>query len=113
MSDLSNQEKRKLEQLLNMASGYVLDFSNRTFADFILDSTGRNIYDDRYSYSSGSKANRLRGFWNEEPSLVVGKLMNDLLDYAASKADDPLLEECRRVVVRTLCKAPPFQRWTR
>ena len=37
MSDLTFTEKRKFEQLLKMGSGYVLDFSNRSFAEFVLD----------------------------------------------------------------------------
>jgi len=43
-----------------MGAGYVLDFSNRTFAEFVADSTGRNIYDPKYDNAGGSKANRLR-----------------------------------------------------
>lgn len=34
MSDLSSIEKRKLERLFCMGSGYVLNFSDRTFRDF-------------------------------------------------------------------------------
>ena len=37
MSDLKAIEKLKLEKLFGMESGYVLDFSNRTFQNFILD----------------------------------------------------------------------------
>ncbi|HEY7117069.1 MAG TPA: hypothetical protein VH475_10805 [Tepidisphaeraceae bacterium] len=51
-----------------------------------MDSTGREIDDARYDYASGSKANRLRGFWNEEPDHVVAKLLGDLVEYAASVA---------------------------
>jgi hypothetical protein len=40
----------------------VLNFSNRTFEAFILDTTGREIYNPKYDDGSGSKANRLRGF---------------------------------------------------
>ena len=54
MSNLTYVEKRKLEQFLGMSSGYVLDFSNRTFAEFVRDSTGRDIYDPTYDYASGS-----------------------------------------------------------
>ncbi len=45
MSDLTAIEKRKLEHLFGMASGYVLNFTNRTFEEFVLESTGRAIYD--------------------------------------------------------------------
>jgi hypothetical protein len=66
MSDLTNLEKRQFERLLEMGGGYVLDFSNRTFAEFVTDSVGRDIYDARYAHGSGSKANLLRGFWKQE-----------------------------------------------
>ena len=80
MSTLSNLEKRRFEQLLGMGGGYVLNFSNRSFAEFVSDSTGVNIYDSRYNYGS-SKANRLRGFWRQEEDSVVGKLMDEMLEY--------------------------------
>lgn len=80
MSDLTNAEKRKLERALGMGSGYVLNFSNRTLEEFVLDSVGLEIYDARYDYGSGSKANRLRRFWEVEPNHVVGKLLGDMLD---------------------------------
>lgn len=46
-----------------MSGGYVLDLSNRTFEEFILDSVKIDIYDKKDDYHSGSKANRLRAFW--------------------------------------------------
>ncbi len=82
MSDLTFLERRKLEQTFGMGSGYVLDLSNRTFAEFILDSTGRDIGNPRYDYGSNSKANRLRAFWQKEDNATVGKLINDLLAYS-------------------------------
>jgi hypothetical protein len=54
MSDLTSTERRKLEQLLGMGSGYVLNFSNRTFDDFFFESIGRSIYDPQYDYGRGS-----------------------------------------------------------
>ncbi|HEV2697155.1 MAG TPA: hypothetical protein VGU90_04115, partial [Terriglobales bacterium] len=107
MSNLTFIEKRKLEQHLGMESGYVLDFSNRTFAAFVLESTGRNIYDPRYNQGSGSKANRLRAFWQKEENPIVGKLMNDMLDYA--EATGPLQEVCRLIVGRLLQGGIPPQ----
>jgi hypothetical protein len=47
MSDLTFVEKEKFEKLLGMASGYVLDFSDRTFGEFVSDSTGRDIFDSK------------------------------------------------------------------
>jgi hypothetical protein len=54
-----------------MGSGYLLNFSDRTFQEFVADSVGRDIYDSRYNYASGSKANRMRGFWKEEGNRTV------------------------------------------
>ncbi len=109
MSDLRSIDKRKLEKLFQMGGGYVLDFSNRTLAEFVEESTGRDIYDARYDYASGSKANRLRAFWTQEPNHLVGKLLNDLLEYCRPAAGDPdrdrLFEECERIAARLLQSA--------
>ncbi|MGB3137451.1 MAG: TIR domain-containing protein [Nodosilinea sp.] len=65
-----------------MASGYVLEFSNRTFSEFISDVAGVNIYDSKYELTSGSKANRLRAFWVKEPDILVSKVLDDLIELA-------------------------------
>lgn len=100
MSDLTFAEKRKFEQFLGMSSGYVLDFTNRTFADFVLDSTGRDIYDSRYDNASGSKAHRLRAFWQKEDNRLVAKLMGDMLNYTGDTG--ATAELCRLIVGRLL-----------
>ncbi|MEM4724812.1 MAG: abortive infection family protein [Candidatus Hadarchaeum sp.] len=115
MANLRFNEKLALEKLFQMGGGYVLDFSNRTFAEFVFESTGRYIYDDRYNYRSGSKANRLRAFWEHEPDHIVGKLLNDLLEYyqqtyycqlLADPGTAHLSEECQRIAARLLQNAP-------
>ena len=106
MSNLTFTEKRKLEQLLGMKTGYVLDFSDRTFAEFVSDATGRNIFDERYNYASGSKANRLRAFWQKEDNATVGKLMGEMLNY--SEQAGPLAEVCRLIVARLLQDGNPI-----
>lgn len=100
MAELSNIDKRRIERLLQMEGGYVLDFTNRTFADFVTDSIGRNIYDSRYG--AGSKANQLRAFWKVEENPLVGKLLGDLLNYGleivAIKPNAPDLPEVRKTI---------------
>ena len=81
MSDLTNFEKRKFERLLRMGSGYILDFSNQTFQEFVQDTVARDIYDAKYSHGSGSKANRLRGFWNEEPNHLTARLLRGIIQH--------------------------------
>jgi|TARA_B110000037_G_C16984081_1_gene450295 hypothetical protein len=81
MTKLSFLEKIKFERLFGMESGVVMDFSNRQFQEFIADSIGIDIYDEKYNYGSGSKANRLRGFWGEETKYNIAKLLGKLLEY--------------------------------
>lgn len=93
-----------------MGSGYVLNFSDRTFNDFFLDSIRFDI-NARYS---GSKANRLRDFWRHESNAMVGKLMGDMLDHAADgrvfDGKKELLEKCRAIVARlTAASTQPQQ----
>ncbi len=111
MSSLTQIERRKLERLLGMGGGYVLDFSNRTFDEFVIASVGRSIYDEKYNYGSGSKANQLRGFWNEERDPVVAKLLGDLLDFMESEirleaSDVALIAEARKIAARLKEAAP-------
>lgn len=106
MSDLTLLEKHKLEKLLEMSGGYVLGFSNREFQEFVTDSTGKNIYDARYARGSGSKANRLRSFWDKEPNHLVGKLIKDLVGFCKGRSDtDSLKSEGRRIADRLLLGA--------
>jgi hypothetical protein len=106
MSNLTFVEKRKFEQILGMKTGFVLDFSDRTFAEFVSDTTGHDIFDERYKYASGSKANRLRAFWQKEDNAVVGKLMGEMLNY--SEQTGPLAEVCRLIVARLLKDGSPI-----
>jgi hypothetical protein len=100
MSDLTISEKKKLEKLLGMSSGYVLNYSDRTFAEFVLESTGLDIDDDRYRINGHSKAKRLRTFWTLEDNRTVGKLLNDFINDIDTPYAD--LEICRLIVNRLL-----------
>ena len=79
MSNLKPVDQMYLESLFEMDGGYVLSFSNATFADFVRGSTGEEIYSDMYSVFGDSKANRLRAFWSSAPDGKVAELLNDLL----------------------------------
>jgi hypothetical protein len=103
MANFSYTEKRNLEEFLHMAGGYVLDFSNRTFQEFVYDSIRLNI-DDETVGGLGSKAVRLRHFWKHQPDHIVGKLLKDFVDYR--DLDSPLREKCRKIAERLLLSAP-------
>jgi uncharacterized protein (TIGR02391 family) len=81
MADLNTMEKQILEKLFQMGSGYVLNFSDRTMGEFFIDDVGINIYDEKYNYASGSKANRIRGFWTVADNKLVGKSIFKLVEY--------------------------------
>lgn len=82
MAKLTTVEKQILEKLLQMNSGYVLNFSDRTMGEFFRDDIGIDIYDKKYNiYASGSKANRIRGFWTLADDKLVGKSILKLTEY--------------------------------
>ena len=105
MANLSFTEKRDFERLLQMESGYVLSFSNRTFREFVFDSTGLDI-DKEEVGGVGSKAKRLRHFWTRHPDHVVGKLLKDMIECAESDSLSPLGKKCRQTTERLLQSAP-------
>jgi len=114
MSSINNIEKLKLEKVLEMGGGYVLDFSDKTFQEFILSTVGVNIREDKYNYQSGSKANRLRAFIQQESDVKVGKLLSGLLDYWEAQKhinetpikqnEQYLFNECKKTVNRLFGK---------
>lgn len=78
MSSLINPEKTRLEKLLGMSTGYVLNFSNSSFRVFVKDTVGLDIDSPKYYYLSNSKANKLRKLWMVESDHTVGKLLETL-----------------------------------
>lgn len=103
-------EKAKLNKLLETHSGYVLDFSNRTFTDFFAEHLGIDIYDQKYAGWSGSKGSRLRTFFEVESNYTVAKLISSLLEYwkngkiismtEITSAEQNLYDECAKIPER-------------
>ncbi|MDD4456543.1 MAG: hypothetical protein PHC98_03045 [Syntrophotalea acetylenica] len=80
MSSLKAIEKRVFEDLFGMASGYILDFSNNTYAEFFREIANIDIYAVKYAFNGDSKAKRLRAFLEIEPDALVGKVLSGLLE---------------------------------
>lgn len=78
MAILDNATKLKLESILQMGGGYVLDFSNARFADFVETAIGVDPYE---KYGDGSKAVLLRAIWQKESQRDVAKLNLELLEH--------------------------------
>lgn len=58
-----------------------MNFSDRTIGEFFRDDIGVDIFDQKYNYASGSKANRLRGLWQAADDTLVGKSIDKLIEY--------------------------------
>jgi len=85
MAKLSFQERKVVEDFLEMGTGFVLDFSDRTIRIFIGDSLGIDFDDEKYRAGGTSKANRLRTFIELEIDYMVGKLFKSFHDYKVAE----------------------------
>lgn len=112
MSSLKMAERQVLEQHFGMASGYVLNFSDRTFGEFVLEAVGRKIHDAKYTAGGTSKANKLRTFWQLETDHLVGRLILALVDYDSmlNPTQDAnaraRAERCRQIATRLFAVGP-------
>lgn len=82
MAILSFIDKQLIEEVLGMSGGYVLDFSNRTFDEFMTEVIGESTY-SKYEYMS--KANLLRRFIADYPDAFIGKKIVLAIKYMRSK----------------------------
>lgn len=113
MSSLTEIETRYLEKLLGMGGGYVLDYSDATYAAFF----GRfriDIHGPKYQAYGTSKAKKMRAFWEVEPDAVVGRVLAEMLaSYEADceinkkPVDSALLDRSRAIVARLCGKLQP------
>jgi hypothetical protein len=70
MARIKAVDMRLLDDIFDMGSGYVLDFSNRTFGDFFRTELQVNIDDSRYCQAGTSKGKRLRAFLQMDRNLL-------------------------------------------
>lgn len=110
MAEIDAFERRKLEKLLRMGEGYVLDFSDRTFAEFFIH---YRIDIDAEQFRTGgvSKAKRMRVFWAISPNHVVGKVLEGLIAYGVENdclgdSNPHLIDDGRKVAQRLLSGQP-------
>jgi hypothetical protein len=97
MPNLRGLDMLLVDDLFDMHGGYVLNFSDRTFAAFFRDELNLNIDDPAYSKEGGSKAKRLRYFLQTADKPTVVKTLNALWEYreafrARNKQDEKLVD---------------------
>ena len=93
-----------------MGSGYVLNFSDRTFGEFF-DEYRVEIDAERYKVGGTSKANRMRAFWELDANHVVGRVIGALIEYASDEqcfgdSNLILIEDCQNIARRLLSDQP-------
>ena len=82
MANMEYIERDYFEQLFEMKTGYVLDFSNRTFQEFVYEKIQVDVY---AKYTGLSKAKMLRQIMYEFDNVTVGKLLLELMRYMQAK----------------------------
>ncbi|RTY88449.1 hypothetical protein EKL32_25120 [Flavobacterium sp. GSN2] len=112
MAEIKQSEKLMLEKLYGMEGGYVLNFSNPSFQQFIFDITKINIYQSKFAINGNSKAKLLRAFWQLESDINVGKIIKELIEcWRTEKVlnnnqieenEDLLAKECLKISNRLL-----------
>jgi len=90
---LKTSDIRFLDGVFESGGGYVLDFSNQTFAEFFEDELNINIDATRWYGGGDSKGKRLRYFIrNNKPEIVVKTLLA-LWDYREKNRKRKRIEE--------------------
>ena len=99
MASIDFVERSQIEELFDMSGGYVLDFSNRTFQEFVYEVIGIDVY-QKYQYMS--KAKMLRALIADSNNIDAGKLILTLLRYMKARGrindkNQDLFESCKAV----------------
>lgn len=81
MTNIRAAEMLFLDDLFEMGDGYVLNFSDRTFAQFFADELNFDIDDPIYEKNGGSKGKRLRCFLQTADKSIVVRALHALWDY--------------------------------
>lgn len=81
MANIRSIDIMLLDDIFDMGGGYVLNFSDRTFAQFFAEELNIDIDDPVYARNGGSKAKRLRCFLQTVEEATVVRSLNSLWEY--------------------------------
>lgn len=84
MVRLRHSDMRIIDDAFDMHGGYVLDFSDRTMANFFDDEFGITIYQEKYGFNGTSKAKHLRAFIAVENEHTVSQVLRRMWEYRES-----------------------------
>lgn len=77
MSNLSPADKQYLENALRLDTGFILNFSDKTFSEFF-QYFNIDIDNDKYRINGDSKAKRFRTFCQLESNELVGRVILEI-----------------------------------
>ena len=108
---------RIIDRVFGMEGGYVLDFSNKTFAEFFSEELGVDIDDPHWAAEGISKAKRLRYYLRKADRQTVLDTLNSLWEYREMSSvttdyptlDDALRKAYFRIVERLGGELPPIE----
>ncbi len=84
MVNIKALDMRTIDRVFQMESGYVLDFSDRTIAEFFLDELNIDFNDPKFAVNGSSKAKRLRTFLQSVDKGTAARALRELLQYRCS-----------------------------
>ena len=103
-----------IDRVFGMEGGYVLNFSNRTFAEFFRDELDVDIDNPYWAAEGGSKAKRLRYYLRRVNRQTALDTLNALWEYREASsvtADYPKLDDALRAayfqIIKRLGGKPP------
>lgn len=81
---LITQQRKVFDEIFESGGGWVLDFSDRTMAEWFEEVIGIKIFVDEYQQDGGSKGKTLRGFTEVGDGALVSYALQELWAYRVS-----------------------------
>lgn len=81
MSNIRSIDMMFLDDIFDMGGGYVLNFSDRTFAQFFSEELNIDINDPVYARTGSSKGKRLRCFLQTVDKPTIVQTLKALWEY--------------------------------
>ena len=95
---LTSRQRVTFDQIFHSGGGYVLDFFDRTMAEWFEETLDISIFQKRFQANGDSKGNTLRGFVEVAEPRLVARTLRELWSYRCSLDDyieDDFAEELR------------------
>ena len=93
MAKLSTIDLKYIDRAFGMSSGYVLDYSNATFAEFFKREFAIDIYDDAYGDLGTSKGKHFRSFLLKAHDTTAARVLRGLWEYKEATNADAATKE--------------------